>query len=293
MSVRHFVLVIPILFLLVSCSNARYATGPDSADIEALPGYEGTIKAVTFKSSERDLDERRITVYLPKDYYKNIQKRYPVMYVLHGARGNEVTWIERGDCLMTLDSLRAAGAAGDFILVLPNMNNYYGQKDYKDGHAVNAVRAFWTVDGEAESFFMKDVVATVDANFRTIPQKSARAIAGMSTGGLQALYISANSPEAFDYIALFSAYAYDEFAQIRNPWFYEALGTKMKAQFSVPPAYYSIMIGRADIFYPHMLMFDKSLTRRGYRHEMVVADGGHEWYNWRKFLILFYQKAFR
>lgn len=267
--------------------------GPASADIEAIPGYEGTVRAVYYKSSEPDLDHRRMTVYLPKGYNDNPAKRYPVMYVLHGARGNEVTWIERGECLITLDSLRAAGAARDFILVLTNENNYFGKKDYKDGHAVNAVRAFWTVDGETESFFIKDIVATVDSMFRTVPRKEARAIAGMSTGALQALYISANNPDEFDYIGLFSPYAYDLCAQLRYPSFYTALGRKMRQQFEEAPAYFGIMIGKTDFFYPHMLLFDRSLTNRGFKHEFVVTSGGHEWYNWRRYLIHFYERSFK
>lgn len=285
--------ILTSLMALASCANSRYASGPDTEDIEALPGYRGTIQALSYQSSEKNLDERRLTIYLPPGYFKEPQRRYPVMYLLHGARGNEVTWIERGDCLKTLDSLYAGGAVDEFILVLPNSNNYFGRKDYKNGRAVNAVRAFWTVDGDAESFFMKDVVAAVDGRYRTIPDKNGRAIAGMSTGALQAMYISANWPDSFAYVGLFSPYAYDELAEMRNPQFYEALTCKMRTQFSNPPSFYGLYIGNKDIFYPHMMLFDRSLTRRGYKHELVVTPGGHEWYNWRKYLIMFYQEAFR
>lgn len=290
---RRGILLLASLLALVSCANSRYATGPDTDDIEALPGYRGTIQAVSYKCSEKNLDERRFTVYLPPGYFKDTQKRYPVMYVFHGARGNEVTWIERGDCLITLDSLYARGAVEEFILVLPNANHYFGRRDYKNGRAVNSVRAFWTVNGEVEANFMGDVVAEVDRRYRTIPEKRARAIAGMSTGALQAMYISANNPDSFDYVGLFSAYAYDELAEMRNPQFYEALTCKMRTQFSVPPSFYGLYIGKKDIFYPHMMLFDRSMTRRGYKHELVVTPGGHEWYNWRKYLIMFYQEAFR
>lgn len=287
--------LLPLLFLLAfaSCANQRYAAGPLSQDIEALPGYRGYIKAISYKSSERDLQERRMTVYLPENYYDDTARRFPVMYLFHGARGNEVTWIERGDCLITLDSLRARGAASDFILVLTNENNYYGDKDYKNGHAVDAVRAFWTVDGVTESFFMKDVVATVDSLFRTVPKKKGRAIAGMSTGALQAMHISANNPDSFEYVGLFSAYAYDVAAGLRNPPFYFGLWPKLEKQFETPPSYYGLYIGNTDIFYPHMVMFHNALTRKGYEHGFTVTPGGHEWYNWRKFFILFSEKAFK
>ncbi len=279
--------------LLDSCANARYAMGPETSDIEALPGYEGTIKAITYKSSEPRVSFRRFVAYLPKGYGNVPGKRYPVMYLLHGARGNEVTWIERGDALITLDSLRAEGAAEDFILILANVNNYFSDKEYRNGHAINAVRAFWLVDGETETHFMEDLVHTVDSVLLTIPEKESRAIAGMSTGGMQAAFLSANHPGSFGYVGLFSGYKYNTVFGLRHPEFYCGINRKMKAQFADPPKYYGLMIGDTDIFYPHNRMFDRDMTRKNYAHEMLVTPGGHEWYNWRKFLIHFYGKVFK
>lgn len=286
-------LLCAILVFLCSCANVRYSHVAESAEIEGLRDYDGTIRAVRYKSSEKAISERRMVVYLPESYFKEPVRRYPVMYLLHGARGNEVTWIERGDCLITLDSLRRAGSAEEFILVLPNVNNYFSEADYREGHAVNAVRAFWLVDGETETHFMQDAVATVDSLFRTIPDKSARAIAGMSTGGLQSIYLSANYPDSFGSVGLFSPYAYDTVFGLRHPEFYGGLGRKMRRQFADAPEYYSIMIGNTDFFYPHMRLFDRSMSRKGYRHEFVATPGGHEWYNWRKYFILFCQNVFR
>ena len=288
---------IPHLFLLLlfvsSCANIRYTHVAVDSDIEGLPGYRGTIKTVHYRSSEKALSERRMVVYLPESYYAEPDRRYPVMYLLHGARGNETTWIERGFVLTSLDSLRLAGAAKDFILVLPNVNNYFSDADYKGGHAVNAVRAFWFVDGETEVHFMQDIVATVDSLFRTVPEKSGRAIAGMSTGGLQSIYLSANYPDSFGYVGLFSPYAYDTVFGLRHPEFYGGLNHKMHRQFSVAPDYYTIMIGDTDFFYPHMCLFHRSMSRKGYKHEFVVTPGGHEWYNWEKYFILFCQEVFQ
>lgn len=289
---KHIFLLSVLVLLAGACANVRYARGPETEVIESLPGYEGTLRAVRYKSSEAALSERRFVAYLPKGYGSDPERRYPVMYLLHGARGNEVTWIERADALITLDSLRAEGKASDFILVLANANNYYSDNEYNNGHAINAVRAFWTVDGETEVHFMQDLVHTVDSVFLTIPSKQGRAIAGMSTGALQAIYISANNPDAFDYVGLFSPYKYDTFFGLRHTEFYGGINRKMKRQFETPPAYYGMMIGTADFFYPHIRAFDREMTRKNYPHEFIVTRGGHEWYNWRNYLILFYQKIF-
>lgn len=289
--------ILPLLLtslLLCACGNALYySRGPADSEIEGLQGYDGIIRAVDCPSSEKDLTKRRITVYLPRDYYRDTLRRYPVFYLLHGARGNEKTWIDRGDILHRIDSLRRCGLARDFILVLPNLNNYFGDRDYKDGHPLRAMQAFWLQDGEAERYFVHDVVARVDSLFRTEARKSGRAVAGMSNGALQALYLAADYPDLFDYVGLFSPYAYATFAAKYHRDVYGGLSWKLERQFANPPAVYNIYIGKADFFYPHMVLFDRRLTRKGYPHRFVVAEGGHEWYNWTAFCTDFCQTLFQ
>ena len=251
------------------------------------------IEAVTYPCSEPDLTERRMVVYLPASYYEDTLRRYPVMYLLHGARGNEITWHEYGDAFHRLDSLRRLGLAGDFILVQPNLNNYRDDRDYKDGRPVPAVRAFWLLDGEAETYFHKDILERVDSLYRTVAGKEGRAIAGMSSGALQALYLSASHPDTFDYVGLFSPYTRTTFAAWGNKEVYGSLWRRLDAQFRTPPAMFAIYIGKTDIFYPHIKAFERRLSRKGYPHRFVTAEGGHEWYNWTDFLEDFYRTAFK
>lgn len=281
-----------VLTVASSCAAARYARGPETEDILSLPGYDGIIEAVTYDSSEPDLSKRRMVVYLPPSYYADTVSRYPVMYLLHGARGNEITWNERGDAFRSLDSLRAKSLAKDFILVLPNMNNYSGDKDYKNGHAMNAVRAFWLLDGEAERYFVQDVVNRVDSLYRTVPEKQGRAIAGMSSGALQGIYLSADHPDTFGYVGLFSPYNHPTFAALGHRDVYGHLWKRLEGQFADPPVYI-IYIGNTDIFYPHMRIYHNNLEKKDYPHRFVITPGGHEWYNWSYFLIDFYKEIFR
>lgn len=281
-----------VLAILCSCSVARYARGPETRDIEAIPGCRGTIQAVEYASGEKDLDHRRMVVYLPETYSTDTLRHFPVFYLLHGARGNETTWSDSARVMHRIDSLRAQGKAREFILVMPNMNNYFGEKDYKNGHCVNAVRAFWLLDGEAERHFQHDVVARVDSLYRTIPSKSGRAIAGMSSGALQSIYLSANAPGDFDYVGLFSPYTYPTFAALGHLDVYGGLWKKLAVQFENPPALYGIYIGKTDFFLPHIRMFEKKLTQKGYPHQFTLAEGGHKWYNWIDFVTDFCEKIF-
>ena len=283
---------VTLLALLCSCSVARYAMGPETRDIEAISGVRGTIKAVNYPSSEKDLDHRRMVVYLPESYSTDTLRHFPVLYLLHGARGNEITWSDSAQVIHRIDMLRAQGKARDFILVMPNMNNYFGDKDYKNGHCVDAMRAFWLLDGEAERHFMNDVVARVDSLYRTVPTKSGRAIAGMSSGALQSIYISANAPGSFGYVGLFSPYTYPTFAAWGHPDVYGNLWKKLAVQFEDPPLLYGVYIGKTDFFLPHIRMFENNLTRKGYVHQFTLAEGGHEWYNWIDFVTDFCEKIF-
>lgn len=290
---KRILFFVLLAVLACSCAAGRYGRGPESRDIEARTGHEGMLRAVEYPSGERQLSDRRMVVYLPKDYDRDTLRRYPVLYLLHGARGNEVTWIDSADVLHRLDSLRQGGLAQDFILVMPNMNRYFSDREYNNGHNVRAMRAFWLLDGEAERHFMQDVVAFTDRHFRTVPGKEARALAGMSSGALQALYLSASHPDAFGYVGLFSPYAHPTFAAKYHRDVYGGLSWKLAEQFADPPAVYDIYIGRTDFFYPHMVLFDRRLTRKGYPHRFIVAEGGHEWYNWIDFYTAFCEKLFQ
>ena len=74
---------------------------------------------------------------------------------------------------------------------------------------------------------------------------------------------------------------------------YAGLWRKLERQFADPPAWFNIYIGKMYFFYPHMVLFDRRLTRKGYAHRFVTAPGGHEWYNWSDFYLDFCQQVFR
>lgn len=290
---KRILLYLLVLAMASSCAVARYARGPETADIVSLPGYDGIIETVTYDASEPALSQRRMVIYLPTGYYADSLRRYPVMYLLHGARGNEVTWIELGEAFRSLDSLRRISRAVDFILVLPNMNNYSGDDDYKNGRPMNAMRSFWLLDGEAERYFMQDVVQRVDSLYRTVPEKRGRAIAGMSSGALQSIYLSAGHPDAFGYVGLFSPYNHPTFAALGHRDVYGRLWKRLEKQFADPPIRYDIYIGDTDVFYPHMWIFHNNLMKKDYQHRFFIRPGGHEWYNWSYFLIDFYKEIFQ
>lgn len=127
---------------------------------------------------------RRMTVYTPAGYENG--RRYPVLYLLHGAGGDEEAWTTLGRAAQILDNLIAEGKVKPMIVVMPNGNansdaapGEWDKGMYKPsfmGHTASE-----PVASTEEAF--KDIVSYVDKHYRTLANKKNRAICGLSMGG--------------------------------------------------------------------------------------------------------------
>ena len=146
------------------------------------------------------------------------------------------------------------------------------------------------MDGSFETAF-PEVVKFIDSNYRTIPRKNARAIAGLSMGGFHSLNISKQYPDMFDYIGLFSA-AIKPGEGVKSP-VYDDLEGKLKTQFEKKPALYYIAIGNKDFLYDANKQFRALLDKNAYPYEYFETGDGHIWKNWRIYLTEFVPKLFK
>lgn len=287
----------PVLFLvmglaMVSCGVSRYAANARYPDVDIRIGYEGILEECMYDCSADGPRQRRMFVYLPEDYYGS-EGRYPVLYLLHGARGNELSWINKGNILHAIDTLTSSSVMPETIVVFPNMNQYDDERDYGWSRLKSTAESLLDTDGAVESAFVNDVVAAVDSLYRTIPDKEHRAIAGLSIGGMQSMYISADSPESFGYVGLFSSMTRPIFGKSRRSSFYDDLKGKMRRQFAASPPFYCIMVGKTDILYHRMMRFIRYLEGNGYPFEMYVSGGGHQWSNWKNYSNIFMQRLWK
>ncbi|MFT5144355.1 MAG: S-formylglutathione hydrolase FrmB [Rhodothermales bacterium] len=232
------------------------------------------------------------TVYLPSDYASS-ERSYPVVYLLHGLGGDHTGWIRRGDASMTADSLIAASAIPQIIMIIP------------DGF----VRSMWvdsdpeTGFGAVETAFMQDLVPHVDGAYRTIPTRDARMIGGLSMGGYGALRLAFKYPEAFGAVAALSPAIWRTFPQgppvgdepptpafgvpfdparweAETPWAYIP---NLVANAGTAPLQVYLSAGDDDPF--HQLIdgtTDLYLTLRAadIKAELRITDGGHTWAVW-------------
>lgn len=240
---------------------------------------------------------RRMTVYTPAGYEKGGE--YPVLYLLHGAGGDEEAWSTLGRAAQILDNLIASGSAKPMIVVMTNGNTNsqaapgeWSRGMYRPSFQGDTLyKSLATMD---ESF--PDVIDYVDTYYRTRKGKENRAICGLSMGGGHTYAITKRYPELFDYVGLFSAAI---FLGDRNSTFTDVsqvdprLQDQLAALFAANPKLYWIAIGKTDFLYQGNADYRKFLDMKGYPYEYVETEGGHIWRNWRLYLSSFAQKLFQ
>ncbi len=119
-------------------------------------------------------------IALPADYESSGEKRYPVLYLLHGFSGNYLGWANMG-AARTLKGR-------DLIIVMPDAgNSWYLNWAESDEGQKNA----W------EDMIIKDLIGHVDATYRTVASREGRAINGLSMGGYGALTLGLRHPDLF------------------------------------------------------------------------------------------------
>ncbi|WP_294611207.1 esterase [uncultured Bacteroides sp.] len=262
-----------------------FIIGGDRADLYKVNQVpHGTVSRTWYNSPTLGM-ERRMTVYTPAGYETD-GKRYPVFYLLHGMGGDEEAWISLGRTAQILDNLIAQGKAKPMIVVMTNGNasQEAAPGESSLGMMPPSMQLPKTMEGSFEQAF-PDVVKFVDKNYRTIKNKSGRAIAGLSMGGFHALHISKQYPDMFNYVGLFSAAILPN-KNVASP-IYEDLEGKLKTQFAKKPSLYWIAIGKTDFLYKANEDFRKLLDENGYKYTYYETDEGHIWKNWRIYLSEF------
>ena len=237
---------------------------------------------------------RRLTVYTPYGYEANPKKKYPVLYLLHGAGGDEEAWISMGRTAQILDNLIEKGLAEPMIVVMPNGNA--NQQAAVTLNIPTAPQPDWRQMQEQfanmpeaertramNSYVVslcEEIVPFIEKNFRAIAKPEARAIAGLSMGGGHTITASILYPQLFDYICPLSAAGQASPEQIAN---LKKAGVKL----------YFLACGNTDFLFEGSKTLDKTLTEQGLDHIFYVSDGGHVWSNWRLYLNTFAQKLFK
>ena len=243
--------------------------------------HRGTVTYKWYDSAILGIN-RRLTVYTPYGYEAkaNAKKKYPVLYLLHGAGGDEEAWSSMGRAAQILDNLIEQGKAQPMIVVMPNGNpnqqaaQTLGLKtsdvNFRDPAYANAyVRRL-----------CEEIVPFIEKEFRVNAKPESRAIAGLSMGGGHTISASTLYPAMFDYICPLSAAGSANDEQIQA---LKKAGVKL----------YFLACGTSDFLYEGSKTLDATLTKNGLDHIFYQSEGGHTWANWRLYLQTFAPMLFK
>lgn len=261
--------------------NMLLVEGERSANYKEAE-HRGTVQYVWYDSPLLGIN-RRVTVYTPYGYEKNTKQKYPVLYLLHGAGGDEEAWTSMGRAAQILDNLIEKGEAVPMIVVMPNGNPNQqaactmglpnSQMNFRDPKLANAyVKSLCT-----------EIVPFIESHFRAIPKPASRAIAGLSMGGGHTMTASQLYPSMFDYICPLSMGSNPNEEQL------EQLRNLKKDGYKL----YWLACGSADFLFDRAKAFDQALTDQGLEHTFFVSDNGHVWANWRLYLNNFAPLLFK
>jgi len=142
---------------------------------------------------EGDAVDREVIVFLPPSYATEKSRRYPVVYALHGYSIGAAQWSQEIHVPQTIEGAFAQGAQ-DMIVVLPDSKTMHNGSMYSSS----------ITTGDFERFIAHDVVAYIDAHYRTIPKRTSRGLAGHSMGGYGASRIGMKHADVFGSLYIMS-----------------------------------------------------------------------------------------
>ncbi|MBL4561452.1 MAG: esterase [Labilibaculum sp.] len=236
---------------------------------------------------------RRMTIYTPPGYEANTES-YPVLYLLHGSGGDEEAWITLGCVSRIMDNLIAEGKVEPMIVVMPNGN---ASKEAAPGETPENLSYTPMMSHELPGFTdgiyelsFHEIIHFIEKYYRVKSEKNTRAIAGLSMGGFHSLYISANNPELFDYIGLFSPAI--KFPGIKSA-IYNDLDTKLFLLKENEYELYWIGCGNKDFLFNDVKKYLNRLDSLGLSYTYDESTRGHIWSNWRAYLLEFAPLLFK
>ena len=176
-----------VAFTLVA-SGVPADAAPADANIVSEQRLDTRLRELTIAAPAL-AGETKVRVLLPDGYRADDGRRYPVLYLLHGAGGNETDWTDDG-------AAARATAGRPVIVVMPDGGRAGWYTD-------------WSNDGAGgppawERYHVRELIPLIDQRFRTVAARRGRAIAGLSMGGFGAFSYAARHPDLFTAAASYS-----------------------------------------------------------------------------------------
>ncbi|MFH1197802.1 MAG: alpha/beta hydrolase-fold protein [bacterium] len=201
---HYYSILIDSVAVMDRNTEAYFGSNWESSGIEIPEGSEGDyyrfnrdiphgqVHSIYYWSDINGI-ERHINVYVPAEYEQNPDRKYPVLYLVHGWGEDESGWSVQGHMANIMDGLIEAKKAVPMIVVMPS-------GDIKTNSDVR------TASGDVTEIFAKDLIPFIDKTFRTYTDKEHRAMAGLSRGGFQTCATVFNNMDKFAWMGTFSGF---------------------------------------------------------------------------------------
>ncbi|MGD0857726.1 MAG: alpha/beta hydrolase-fold protein [Terracidiphilus sp.] len=293
-------------------SHAFYGGGRDASGIEIPePGStyysaqdvpHGQVREVRYHSSVTG-DWRHALVYTPPGYDAQTNVRYPVLYLQHGGGEDETGWTRQGHANFIFDNLIASGSSKPMIVVMANGYARRAGRPVPDlagkpFGSPEAMKAMQEMTAAFEDDVTQVLIPYVDSNFRTIPDRDHRAMAGLSMGGMQTFQVTFDHLDLFSYVGGFSGAA--------GPLVFGNEKLDAKTAFNgalADPAAFAkrvhllwIGVGTEEPVTMHagLVRLHTSLLEANVKHVFYESPGtAHEWQTWRRDLKDFAPRLFQ
>ena len=217
---------------------------------------------------------RRMFVYTPPCYEKS-EKEYPVLYLQHGGGEDERGWVLQGRTDIILDNLIAQQKAVPMVIVM--------------------------CDGNSQDFtaeLLNDCIPFVEENYRVKKDRSHRALAGLSMGGIHTLNTAIPHPELFAYVGVFSSGWWAKapmpgLMKMDTETYYSLLQEKKDEYNASFKEFWISMGGKEDIAYENCRIMRERFDKIGIKYTYYETNGGHTWPVWRESLYQFAPLLFK
>ncbi len=272
-------------FAMSSAQSLVHVPGPDSLSWEINDVPRGVLHR-HFYASDAVGEERSFLVYTPPGYNPTADQTYPVLYLLHGVMDNEDAWTAAGRAHIILDNLIARGQAEPMLLVFPqgygfsDVPNRMGELFQPNTNQKQLMDVFG-------GMLIDEIIPHVEAAYAVGTDRKARALAGLSMGGAQAVYIGLNQSDRFGWLGSFSG------AFMMYGSAYDALFPRLNTANMTPPHLLWIGSGTEDFVIGINRTYTQWLTSKDISFSYHESEGGHTWMVWRRYLTSFVPLLFQ
>ncbi len=249
----------------------------------------GTIRTICYDSAATG-KKRYASVLLPADY--NSGRKYPVLYLLHGISGDHREWLE-GNPVNIIGNLKAEGKVSDMIVVMPNVRAR--AKDAGDPEDLFTLEHFAAFDNFINDL-RDDLMPYIKDQYSIAEGRQSTAIAGLSMGGREALFIGLSMPDTFGFIGAFEpawgVLPYNDRNGVSEGGLFTADTLKLPDEYNnrtflmIVKGTDDTTVGEAPLYY------HRALKENGTVHTYYEVEGGHDFSVWKNGLYHFVSQIF-